>query len=652
MKRMKKLATSKDINIKVVPPFNPEVLQQRNIDYATLSDIKFGKKYRSYLYAPAYLEKDDNRIEIQFNKCSNPFCGRYGQSQKKYENIKSKPSRYKIGNNPSGNRVPLIVCNTIQGEECTDAVINHTTTTLSNWSIAEEIKRLIRINRVVPIEIDYKFHKCDCENKESTPFTNSKDFYKRGKSTSNSQKYQCKKCKKITNILPSQEKSFNYHQQRNELLLDMLKDILSRTPVKRTCEKLDMSPDTYYRKLECLYRKCLEFLERYESEKFSQIIFNDMWINTDTLAYNLNNVKLKGKGGKKSLGQLDKKLITSIIASCDMNSGYILRNYVAYDYDISMNKIEEDTLKFHCDHSPSYLRKYERLRYSYAPQPPTEFDTQSEGEYNKKLIDFNIRKNYVEGVHVKATYTAIAHYFLIDKMLNINNNLRFVSDDDPTLQLAIHKVFTDKFLENKAIYFTCQADKTLTLDEAGRRSIEHRKQLNSWGKSSFPDLSGLENFAIMKILDMLESHDFFDYRIINNKEYPYKAKKPIKHPLPTKDEGELYINVISPIKNMANEELANLIFRANNRSIDRYFQSIRRRLSILERPLVTSRGDGKSYIYANYNPKYAQYVLTIFRTIYNFCFIQGGSKDEKQTPAMKLGIANKVYELKDIIYFR
>ena len=39
MKKMKKLATSKESNIKVVPPFNPEVLQQRNIDYAGLSDI-------------------------------------------------------------------------------------------------------------------------------------------------------------------------------------------------------------------------------------------------------------------------------------------------------------------------------------------------------------------------------------------------------------------------------------------------------------------------------------------------------------------------------------------------------------------------------------------------------------------------------------
>jgi len=35
--------------------------------------------------------------------------------------------------------------------------------------------------------------------------------------------------------------------------------------------------------------------------------------------------------------------------------------------------------------------------------------------------------------------------------------------------------------------------------------------------------------------------------------------------------------------------------------------------------LFTSRGDGKSYIYANFNPKYAQYATTILRTYYNFC---------------------------------
>lgn len=40
--------------------------------------------------------------------------------------------------------------------------------------------------------------------------------------------------------------------------------------------------------------------------------------------------------------------------------------------------------------------------------------------------------------------------------------------------------------------------------------------------------------------------------------------------------------------------------------------------SMLERPLTTARGDKKSYIYANFNPKYAQYMVTILRTYYNF----------------------------------
>ena len=69
MKKMKKLATSEDINLYTLPLFNEEVILQRNIDYSALSDIKFSKNYREYLYTPAYIVKDNNEIEIQFNKC-------------------------------------------------------------------------------------------------------------------------------------------------------------------------------------------------------------------------------------------------------------------------------------------------------------------------------------------------------------------------------------------------------------------------------------------------------------------------------------------------------------------------------------------------------------------------------------------------------
>lgn len=101
---------------------------------------------------------------------------------------------------------------------------------------------------------------------------------------------------------------------------------------------------------------------------------------------------------------------------------------------------------------------------------------------------------------------------------------------------------------------------------------------------------------------------------------------------------------------MTSENLAYILTQVNGRTINNFFQELRRSVSILERPLVTARGEGKSYIYSNYNPKYAQYLTTIFRTVYNFCSPRkiGGAW---LTPAQQLGITDKVYEYKDIIYF-
>ena len=82
-----------------------------------------------------------------------------------------------------------------------------------------------------------------------------------------------------------------------------------------------------------------------------------------------------------------------------------------------------------------------------------------------------------------------------------------------------------------------------------------------------------------------------------------------------------------------------------------FIQHIRRRLSILERPLTTARGDGKSYIYSNFNPKYAQMALTILRTYYNFCFAFK-TKDSIGTPTQRLGITKRIFNLKDILYMQ
>lgn len=149
-------------------------------------------------------------------------------------------------------------------------------------------------------------------------------------------------------------------------------------------------------------------------------------------------------------------------------------------------------------------------------------------------------------------------------------------------------------------------------------------------------------------------HDFESVKIINGKAIKSSANNLYPHPLPAIDEGRRYINLISPKRFISYDNLAEMIVKSNTRVVDNFFQEIRRHLNLLERPLVGARTGNKTYIYANYNPKYAQQLVTIYRTYYNFCKPRKyyNNKKADTTPAMRLRLVSKVFELKDIVYFR
>ncbi|MDF2946514.1 MAG: hypothetical protein K0S51_1193 [Bacillales bacterium] len=94
-----------------------------------------------------------------------------------------------------------------------------------------------------------------------------------------------------------------------------------------------------------------------------------------------------------------------------------------------------------------------------------------------------------------------------------------------------------------------------------------------------------------------------------------------------------------------------MVSRSSSSATDSFIGVLKRRLSILERPLSTARRDGKSYIYVNPNPKYAQCSLNLFRFYYNFCYEIKSADGLKLTPVQRLGITNKKYEIRDLIYF-
>jgi hypothetical protein len=94
--------------------------------------------------------------------------------------------------------------------------------------------------------------------------------------------------------------------------------------------------------------------------------------------------------------------------------------------------------------------------------------------------------------------------------------------------------------------------------------------------------------------------------------------------------------------------LARLYNKASLHAIDCFFMQVRRRLSILERPIASSSNAGRIwYGYSAYNPAMIVKMLGIVRVFYKYCL----AGQDGKTPAMRLGLAKVKVALEDIIYF-
>lgn len=165
------------------------------IDYATLSNQELAKKYRSVLFRQSGIVEQAQESPIQLNFCDNPFCDHYGKEQKRFVDIKNKPSRYKLaGSLKSGKQLR---CNDTIGPDFTDMGLDCSIEPISNWAVAEELKRLKVINAIADTKQEYVFHRDTCENSTLTPFSDPASFYRRGKSSSNSQNINANNAKRL-----------------------------------------------------------------------------------------------------------------------------------------------------------------------------------------------------------------------------------------------------------------------------------------------------------------------------------------------------------------------------------------------------------------------------------------------------------------------
>lgn len=103
------------------------------------------------------------------------------------------------------------------------------------------------------------------------------------------------------------------------------------------------------------------------------------------------------------------------------------------------------------------------------------------------------------------------------------------------------------------------------------------------------------------------------------------------------------------------EEIANA---ASLSGVDSWFHRLRCRLNMLERPVTSATNSRRWNAYAGYNPTWMTKLIEIMRVYHNYCMTNkrsltesGTHSEEPSSPAMRLGVVNKVHTVNDILNF-
>ncbi|WP_375261262.1 hypothetical protein [Palleronia sp.] len=122
----------------------------------------------------------------------------------------------------------------------------------------------------------------------------------------------------------------------------------------------------------------------------------------------------------------------------------------------------------------------------------------------------------------------------------------------------------------------------------------------------------------------------------------HRLGTPFVWPYHTKSEPSRVVDLKTDRPELTTERCARLIRLATLRSVDSYFRKIRSNVRPASRPVATPISNGLTRDrYFLYKPEILTRIVEIYRFHHNWM----GTRQTKQTPAMKLGIAKgRIYE--------
>ncbi|MBI1422439.1 MAG: hypothetical protein GC149_03160 [Gammaproteobacteria bacterium] len=399
-----------------------------------------------------------------------------------------------------------------------------------------------------------------------------------------------------------------------------MKLLVNKVPMRRICEVLDIRPATLYNKIAYLAEVSTAFVEEHELKlQHSEPPKARIYISIDRQDYSLN-------WGT----HLDRRNIQlGAIGAVDNDSGYVLAMQLNFDSSLNAEDVEADAIKRGDYDLPPPYRHYARLwlRREYDASDCTLLH--SDDTEVVEHVDPAIKGPH-SGMQVHLEYTQYALFLHLKKLLQGVQKLRFFMDRDPGLDGACLAAFVEEVQQRRADAFLVQSIKTLTMQKK-KLLIAHKQREFDKFCVDHPMLKKAEAKHEW-VQEQLESYlaEKTDSQTWFNYPFPDMAE-PGKTLLHLTDYGDYPL-----------DHLARLYMRASLRGIDRFFMQVRRRLSILERPIATANNANRRWHgYAAYSPLVVEQVLRIFRAYYNYCLVG----EDGETPAMRLKLINHLVPL-------
>jgi len=447
---------------------------------------------------------------------------------------------------------------------------------------------------------------------------------------------------------------------QSHLNKSIFKDLVEKSPFRGIASKHGISMRTVYDKIEFFHRQCLLFASNRERE-FPNRNFGKISIAVDRQEYRLN---WPDKNDRRNV-------VIQNLSCAETRSGYIFASHLNYDRNLVREEIEESARDVGDHNLKPPFRRYARL-WVTQEQPeqtgeakviePTENEppifTQIKQEYADTEVradvevspeDFRHRKLPAKGMLVHTEYTLYGHFQYLKKMLASTDRIVFYLDRESGIRAACLSAFWEDVLSKRVDAFFVRVDKNLTIDQKRRLCLKVKRQEDEFrdANSSWlaelcaddePSLQSIQLLCIEKELNNLTPLG------------PWKDHY-LPYPFPDMSEPRKAVCWLTDIgdRSITNIKLAKLFLYASLHSVDRFFMQLRRKTSLLERPIKTSSSAGRTwYAYDPYNPAVVEMEVEIYRVYYNYVKVG----DDGKTPAMRLGVAKRPVTIEDILYYK